>query len=115
MTTAETAAATDVGVFARRVLGRPLWDHQLDLARSPARYRMLCAPCPRCLVPGPCWAQRPAIAPGEHRNAAVSVISSLDNWMHDMAKLAGSECEMILKLTGDVIGDRGFIGTENRG
>jgi hypothetical protein len=28
-----------------------------------------------------------------------------------MAKLAGSDCEMILKLAGDVIGDKGFIGT----
>jgi hypothetical protein len=31
---------------------------------------------------------------------------------HDMAKLAGSECEMILKMAGDVIGDKGFIGTD---
>lgn len=31
---------------------------------------------------------------------------------HDMAKLTGSECEMILKLAGDVIGDKGFIGTD---
>ena len=31
---------------------------------------------------------------------------------HDMAKLKGSECEMILKLAGDVIGDKGFIGTD---
>ena len=31
---------------------------------------------------------------------------------HDMAKLAGSECEMILKLTNDTIGDKGFIGTD---
>jgi len=30
---------------------------------------------------------------------------------HDMAKLTGSECETILKLAGDVIGDKGFIGT----
>jgi hypothetical protein len=29
-----------------------------------------------------------------------------------MAKLTGSECEMILKLAGDVIGDKGFIGTD---
>jgi hypothetical protein len=29
-----------------------------------------------------------------------------------MAKLAESECEMILKLAGDVIGDKGFIGTD---
>jgi hypothetical protein len=31
---------------------------------------------------------------------------------HDMAKLTGSECEIILKLAGDVIGDKGFIGTD---
>lgn len=31
---------------------------------------------------------------------------------HDMAKLAGSECETILKLAGDVIGDKGFIGPD---
>ncbi|MGI8814860.1 MAG: transposase family protein [Pseudonocardia sp.] len=31
---------------------------------------------------------------------------------HDMAKLKESECEMILKLAGDVIGDKGFIGTD---
>jgi hypothetical protein len=30
---------------------------------------------------------------------------------HDMAKLNGSECEKILKAAGDVIGDKGFIGT----
>jgi hypothetical protein len=29
-----------------------------------------------------------------------------------MTKLAGSECEMILKLAGDAIGDKGFIGTD---
>jgi len=31
---------------------------------------------------------------------------------HDMAKLKGSECEMILKLAGGVFGDKGFIGTD---
>ncbi len=31
---------------------------------------------------------------------------------HDMAKLRGSECEMILKQAGSVIGDKGFIGTD---
>jgi DDE superfamily endonuclease/Helix-turn-helix of DDE superfamily endonuclease len=31
---------------------------------------------------------------------------------HDMAKLKGSECEMILKMAGGVIGDKGFIGTD---
>ena len=29
-----------------------------------------------------------------------------------MAKLAGSDCEMILKLASDAIGDKGFIGTD---
>ena len=29
---------------------------------------------------------------------------------HDMAKLKGSECEIILKLAGGVFGDKGFIG-----
>ena len=31
---------------------------------------------------------------------------------HDMAKLKGSECEMILKLASGAIGDKGFIGTD---
>lgn len=31
---------------------------------------------------------------------------------HDMAKLTGSECEIILKLANDAIGDKGFIGTD---
>jgi hypothetical protein len=31
---------------------------------------------------------------------------------HDMAQLEGSQCEMILKLAGDSIGDKGFIGTD---
>ena len=31
---------------------------------------------------------------------------------HDMAKLAGSECETILKLAASTIGDKGFIGTD---
>lgn len=39
----EGLAAVDVGVFAERLLGRPLWSHQLDLARSGARYRVVCA------------------------------------------------------------------------
>ena len=29
-----------------------------------------------------------------------------------MAKLKGLECEMILKLAQDVIGNKGFIGTD---
>ena len=29
-----------------------------------------------------------------------------------MAKLKGSECEIILKLAGGVFGDKGFIGTD---
>lgn len=35
--------ATDPGAFAEQLLGRPLWPHQLDLARSDARYRVVCA------------------------------------------------------------------------
>jgi hypothetical protein len=31
---------------------------------------------------------------------------------HDMAKLKGTECEIILKLAGGVFGDKGFIGTD---
>jgi DDE superfamily endonuclease len=31
---------------------------------------------------------------------------------HDMAKLRGSECEIILQLAGDAIGDKGFMGTD---
>lgn len=33
----------DVSVFAERLLGEPLWAHQLEFARSPARYRVVCA------------------------------------------------------------------------
>jgi hypothetical protein len=35
--------ALDPGAFAEQVLGRPLWPHQLELARSKARYRVMCA------------------------------------------------------------------------
>lgn len=35
--------ATDAGAFAEQLLQTPLWPHQLDLARSPARYRIVCA------------------------------------------------------------------------
>ena len=40
-----TAAAEllDVEAFADGVLGRGLWPHQLDVARSGARYRVICA------------------------------------------------------------------------
>ena len=31
---------------------------------------------------------------------------------HDMAKLKGSDVEMILKKAGGVLGDKGFIGTD---
>jgi hypothetical protein len=31
---------------------------------------------------------------------------------HDMAKLKGSDCEMILKAAGGVFGDKGFIGAD---
>lgn len=43
MTTVELSPALDAGAFAERILQRPLWDHQLDIARSPARYRVVCA------------------------------------------------------------------------
>jgi hypothetical protein len=36
-------ACSDVGVFARALVGAPLWPHQLVLARSPARYRVIAA------------------------------------------------------------------------
>jgi hypothetical protein len=32
---------------------------------------------------------------------------------HDMAKLAGSDCETILKSASDAIGDKGFIGADD--
>ncbi|MBD2760121.1 hypothetical protein IEE94_11445 [Yimella sp. cx-573] len=35
--------ATDPGAFAEQLLGRPLWPHQLEFARSDARYRVVCA------------------------------------------------------------------------
>ena len=37
------SAATDVGVFADRVLGAPLWDHQLAFVRSSAMFRCVVA------------------------------------------------------------------------
>lgn len=39
----EFSPALDAGAFAEQVLHRPLWDHQLDIARSRARYRVVCA------------------------------------------------------------------------
>ncbi|MGQ0479704.1 MAG: terminase large subunit domain-containing protein [Pseudonocardia sp.] len=42
-TTTAESGAVDVALFAEAVLGQPLWPHQLDLARSPARYRVMCA------------------------------------------------------------------------
>lgn len=38
-----TAAAMDPGTFGALVLGRPLWQHQLEFAKSKARYRVVCA------------------------------------------------------------------------
>jgi hypothetical protein len=35
--------ALDAGAFAERLLGQPLWSHQLELVRSSARYRIVCA------------------------------------------------------------------------
>lgn len=37
------AAAADVDVFAREIVGAPLWPHQLELARSDARIRTVCS------------------------------------------------------------------------
>jgi Terminase large subunit, T4likevirus-type, N-terminal/Terminase RNaseH-like domain len=37
------AARRDVGLFAELLLGAPLWPHQLEVVRSPARYRVICA------------------------------------------------------------------------
>lgn len=38
-----TAQAITVERFADQLLGQPLWNHQLDFARSLARYRVMCA------------------------------------------------------------------------
>lgn len=46
MSAAETISGPDlldVEHFAAHVLRRPLWRHQLDVATSPARYRVICA------------------------------------------------------------------------
>jgi hypothetical protein len=37
------AARHDAAVFADRLLGEALWEHQLEVVRSPARYRVICA------------------------------------------------------------------------
>ena len=36
-------ARADVGIFARLLIGQPLWDHQLALAKSDARVRAVCS------------------------------------------------------------------------
>jgi hypothetical protein len=36
-------ARADIDVFARELVGEPLWDHQLAIARSPARIRCVCS------------------------------------------------------------------------
>lgn len=36
-------AQKDAGVFAELLVGAPLWEHQLQVVRSAARYRVLCA------------------------------------------------------------------------
>lgn len=41
--TADLSGLLDVEAFAERLVGQPLWEHQLDVARSPARYRVICA------------------------------------------------------------------------
>lgn len=43
----------------------------------------------------------------------ITVVSEpVPGTQHDMTTLAESECEVILKLAGDTIGDKGFIGTD---
>lgn len=42
MTSSTTMAdLREVGTFAERLIGEPLWRHQLEIARSPARFRMV--------------------------------------------------------------------------
>lgn len=36
-------ARDDIAYFAKAVCGAPLWPHQLEVATSPARYRVICA------------------------------------------------------------------------
>src|SRR5262245_51079128 len=36
-------ARRDCSVFADLLLGRPLWPHQVEVAVSPARFRIICA------------------------------------------------------------------------
>lgn len=36
-------ARLDAGVFAELLVGQPLWPHQLEVAQSAARYRVICA------------------------------------------------------------------------
>jgi hypothetical protein len=36
-------ARKDAGVFAELLVGAPLWEHQMEVVRSSARYRVLCA------------------------------------------------------------------------
>jgi Terminase large subunit, T4likevirus-type, N-terminal len=36
-------ARRHVGVFAEQLIGQPLWNHQLEAAMSPARWRIVCA------------------------------------------------------------------------
>lgn len=38
-----SAAVEDIDVFAREIVGAPLWDHQLAVARSDARIRTVCS------------------------------------------------------------------------
>lgn len=43
LTRAELEQLREIGTFAERLIGEPLWPHQLDVARSPARFRTLCS------------------------------------------------------------------------
>lgn len=42
-TAALDRARRDPAVFAELLVGAPLWEHQLQVVRSPARYRVICA------------------------------------------------------------------------
>lgn len=43
MTAVEESLATDIELFAEKVLGRRLWAHQLEVLTCPARYRVMTA------------------------------------------------------------------------
>lgn len=68
------AELLDVETFAERVLGRPLWPHQVELARSPARYRVMCAG--RQVGKSTLLAVLALHTAATHRNALVLLVSA---------------------------------------